>query len=86
MKEGIIKMMKKLTIEEIRQFAERPNVKKTDAENFLMRMDIGSGIPIILENLCADAKSYKWNNETVEAILNGILKAGGLKINDLLAK
>lgn len=77
-------MMKKLTVEEIRQFAERPNVKKIDAENFLMKMNIGNGIPIIMENLVADAKSYKWNNETVEAILDGILAAGGLEINDLV--
>jgi hypothetical protein len=79
-------MMKKLTIEEIRQFTERPNVKKAVAENFLMSMSIGNGIPIIIENLVANAKSYKWNNETVEAILDGILTAGGLEINDLLAK
>ena len=79
-------MMKKLTIEEVRQFADRPNVKKMAAENFLMNMNIGNGIPILLENLFADAKSYKWNNETVEAILNGILTAGDLKLNDLMAK
>lgn len=79
-------MNKKLTIEEIRQFTGRPNVKKVAAENFLMGINIGNGIPIIMENLIDDAKSNGWNNETVEAILDGILVAGGLELNDLLVK
>ncbi len=79
-------MKKKLTIEEIRQFTTRPNVKKAVAENFLMSIDIGNGIPIIMEKLIDDAKSNRWNNETVEAILDGILVAGGLELNDLLVK
>jgi len=76
----------KLTIEDIRQFTERPNVEKIAAEKFLINMNIENGIPVIIENLVADAKLNNWNNETVEAILDGILTAGGLKRNDLMAK
>ena len=76
-------MMKKLTDEEIDQFVERPNVKKIEAENFLISMNIGSGVLGTIENLVDDAKTKNWNNETIEAILDGILTSGGLGINDL---
>ena len=77
-------MMKKLTVEEIKGFSERPNVKKVAVENFLKSMNIGEGTPLTIEHLVTDAKSNKWNNETVEAILDGILTSGGLKIEELL--
>ncbi len=77
-------MMKKLTIEEIEKFSEGPNVRKEEVENFLIKMY--SGVPTAIENLVLNAKSDKWNNETIEAVLNGILYAGELKIDDLLSK
>ncbi len=75
-------MMKELTVEEVKKFSERPNVRKEDVEKFLMSMH--SGVPTAIETLVATAKSGKWNNETIEAIMDGILSAGGLKIDDLL--
>lgn len=75
-------MMKSLTVEEIKKFSERPNVKKVEVENFLTKMY--SGVPTAIEILVSDAKSDKWNNETIEAILDGILSAGGLKLSDLV--
>ncbi len=77
-------MMKKLTMEEIKKFSKRPNVKKVEVENFLMKMY--SGVPTAIEILVKDAKSDKWNNETIEAILDGILSAGGLRLSDLIVK
>lgn len=77
-------MMEKITVEEIKRLSERPNVEKIVVENFLMNMSMGVGIPANIENLVNDAKLNKWNNETVEAILDGILKSGGLEIEDLV--
>ena len=79
-------MMKKLTDEEIKKFSERPNVKKVDVENFLMKMKTYSGVPVALEILVSNAKSDKWNNETIEAALDGILSAGDLRLSDLVDK
>lgn len=77
-------MMEKITVEKIKCLSERPNVEKIVVENFLMNMSIGGGIPANIERLVDDAKLKKWNNETVEAILDGILAAGGLEIEDLV--
>lgn len=77
-------MMEKITVEEVERLSERPNVEKIVVENFLMNMSIGGGTPANIEHLVDDAKLNKWNNETVEAILDGILKSGGLKIEDLI--
>jgi len=79
-------MMKKLNDEEIKKFSERPNVKKVDVENFLMKMKTYSGVPVALEILVSNAKSDKWNNETIEAALDGILSAGDLKLKDLVVE
>lgn len=81
-------MSKKLTLEEVRRFSDRPNVKKIDVENVLMNLDISNGVPIIIENLVTDAKLNKWNDDTIVAMLDGIAywlteAGGGLKINDL---
>ena len=77
-------MMKMLTKEEIKKFSERPNVKKVEVESFLTKMY--SGVPTAIETLITDAKSDKWNNETIEAILDGILSAGELKLSDLVVR
>ena len=67
--------MRKLKMEEIEEFANRPDVKKVAVENLLMSM--GTDLHDILGNLCLDAKSYKWNKQTIEAILDGIFVAAG---------
>jgi len=77
-------MMKKLTVEEIERLSERHNVKKVTVENFLMNMSISSGTVATIEHLVTDAKLNKWNNETIEAILDGILTSGGLEMEDLM--
>lgn len=86
MRDDITIMMKKLTVEEIKRFVEKPNVKKDDAENFLMSMNTCNGVFINMENLFENAKNSEWNNETIEAIVNGILTAGGLEPDDLSFK
>lgn len=69
--------------ENVEQFSGRPNVNKVAVENFLMNMSIGS-IPFTIENLVNDAKTHRWNNETIEAILDGILTSNGLEIGDIM--
>lgn len=78
-------MTKNLTqsIENIKQFSERPNVNKMEVEKFLTGISTGN-VPANVERLVTDAKTYKWNNETVEAILDGILAYSGLEIGDII--
>lgn len=78
-------MGKNLTqsVEDIKQFSERPNVNKVATEKFLMNISEGN-VPATIERLVADAKRYKWNNETIEAILDGILTSSGLRIGDII--
>lgn len=78
-------MAKNLTrsVEDIKQFSERPNVNKVVAEKFLMGISEGN-VPATIERLVADAKTYKWNNETIEAILDGILTYSGLEIGNII--
>jgi len=64
-------------MEEIEEFANRPNVKKVAVENFLMSM--GEDLTVATGNLGLDAKSYGWNKQTVQAILDGIWVAAGLE-------
>lgn len=65
--------MKKLTIVEIRQFSERPFVRKTAVENFLATM--GTNSAIALKNLALDARLYSWDDPTLDAIMEGIVYA-----------
>lgn len=69
--------------ENMKQFSERPNVSKTVVENFLKSICAGD-IPATIERLVTDAKKHRWNNETIEAILDGILTFNGLKIGDII--
>jgi len=64
-------------MEEIEEFTNRPNVKKVAAENFLMSM--GEDLTVAMGNLGLDAKSYGWNKQTIQAILDGIWVAAGLE-------
>jgi len=63
-----------LTNEKIAQLASKKGVKAIAVQNFLgslggmTRMDA-------LMNLSMDARSYKWNTPTVNAIRSGILEA-----------
>lgn len=68
-------MMRKLTAKEIEDLANIPKVKKVAVENFLMSM--GEDFDTAIGNLDIDAKSYKWNIDTVQAILTGIWTASG---------
>jgi hypothetical protein len=72
------------SIENVKKFSERPNVNKVVVENFLMRIGVGS-VPSTIENLVDDAKKHNWNNETIEAILDGILASNELEINDIIS-
>ena len=67
-------------MEEVEEFATRPEVKKIAVENFLMSM--GTDFNNIIGNLTIDAKSYKWNKQTIQAILDGIFLAAGLNKGD----
>jgi hypothetical protein len=66
--------MRTLTIEEIRELANRKNVRKIAVENFLMSLGGQTSMDALL-NLEMDARLYKWNNETMVAIHDGILLA-----------
>jgi hypothetical protein len=78
-------MMKKWTetVENLKQFSDRPNVDQAVVEKFLMSISVGN-IPATIERLVYDAKAYKWNNETIEAILDGILISNELEIGDII--
>ena len=57
--------MKKYVLE-INKLASRKNVRKIAVENFLM--PLGNSPMIARYNLQCDARSYKWNSPTVQAI------------------
>ena len=65
--------MRQLTIPEINKLASRKNVKKIAVENFLMTM--GDSPLAASINMGYDADLYRWNNETVKAIKDGIVLA-----------
>lgn len=77
--------MKKWTesVDNLKQFSVRPNVDKAVVEKFLMGISAGN-VPATIERLVSDAKAHKWNNETIEAILEGILMHNELKIGDII--
>ena len=64
--------MRTLTIQEIEEFASRPGVRRIAVENFLMTM--GTDPMAASMNLDYDAGLYSWNNETIRAIKDGILR------------
>jgi hypothetical protein len=77
-------MMKKWkeSVGNMSQFSNRPNVNKVAVENFLIGIGAGN-VPSNIERLVSDAKTYKWNNETIEAIIDGILRSNELEIGDI---
>jgi len=64
--------MRELTMEEIEKLATRPGVKKIAVENFLMTVHHNTAVHTALYNLAMDAKLYRWNRATVNAIRAGI--------------
>lgn len=62
--------MRKLTLDEIKEFAGRNGVKKIAVENFLMSM--GTDANIAEKNLDYYAGLYKWSVTTQSAIIDGI--------------
>ena len=65
--------MRRLTIIEVNKLASRHMVKKIAVENFLSTM--GTNYDHAICNLAADARSYRWNKQTIRAIEAGIYKA-----------
>ena len=64
--------MRKLTETEMMLFAKKNGVKKIAFENFITSIDLSKPKYQHVFNLCLDSGLYKWNVETIEAILNGI--------------
>lgn len=64
--------LRNLTVEEIKQFSSRPGVRVIAVENFLMTISANRLPMYAYLNLDADAHSYKWNQQTVQAIKDGI--------------
>lgn len=62
--------VRNLTNEEIAQFASGAGVKKIAVENFLSTM--GENRYVAQQNMALDARLYKWNAATKNAIMKGI--------------
>lgn len=75
-------MMRELTSKEIEEFAGRPGTKKIAVEKFLMSM--GTDLTVAMGNLGVDAKQYGWNQDTINAILEGMWLAAGLEDGDMV--
>jgi hypothetical protein len=67
--------MRELSNDEIEMFASRVGVRRIAVENFLSTLGQAGGMSNELRNLGDDAKSFKWNKETVKAIKDGIILA-----------
>lgn len=61
-----------LTAERIEELAAQPKVRRVAVENFLSSLD-GFDYQGAKANLELDAASYRWNEETVSAVWQGIL-------------
>lgn len=64
--------LRKLSIDEIRNLADRPNVRRIAVENFLITVTNNPDAFCAIMNLRKDAILYNWNVETRKAILMGI--------------
>lgn len=67
--------MRQLSETEISELASRTGVRKIAVENFLSTM--GEDEDDARYNLIEDARSYKWNMATINAIMRGISIACG---------
>ena len=63
-----------LKIGEVVRYACRPGAKAVAVENFLTSADSTIPLELHLQNLQADARSYKWSNATVQAIRAGLFE------------
>lgn len=68
-------MAKRLTYHEIEELASRPGVKRIAVENFLSTLPLELPRAAQYGNLEMDARSYRWNQATQEAIAAGIERA-----------
>lgn len=68
--------MRELTSEEIEILSNRAGVKKVAVENFLSTLTNNPSQEAAIQNLRYDARIYKWNESTIQAILDGIIIAG----------
>ena len=66
-----------LTNERIESLASQPGVSRKAVENFLYTMGevTRADVQGIIGNLMADARSYRWSQETILAIRTGIMEA-----------
>jgi len=67
--------LRPLTMKEIRNFASRPFVRQVAVENFLMTVHHNQTAGIAFLNLVRDASVYRWDDGTVNAIIDGIMAA-----------
>ena len=65
-------MIQKLTFDEVKKFSSAPGVKVIAVENFLLTVHHNTSVMFAKQNLVMDAKLYKWNSATVDAIKKGI--------------
>lgn len=65
--------MDRIPKEKIEKLANRTNVKETPVWNFLGTAHHCGSIANALMNLEMDARLYRWNRETVQAIRDGLL-------------
>lgn len=63
-----------LSQERIRILSSKKGVRAIAVQNFLSTVSANPDIMCALLNLQADADSYKWNGETVNAIRQGIVE------------
>lgn len=57
----------------IEAYASRPRVKRVAVENFLMSLE-GLTHKEAVDNCMLDARTYKWNHETVGAIREALVE------------
>ena len=70
-----IMALRRLTVEEVAKLASRKGVRKIAVENFLMSVTANPDASSAFANLDMDARSYKWNAATRNAISAGIALA-----------
>jgi len=66
-------MAQRPTNDRIRELASLPNVNEEAVFNFLGTLPDDTTIADDLMNLDMDARLYRWNDETVKSIRDGIL-------------
>jgi len=67
--------MRQLTSVEIEKYASRKGVKRVAVENFLGSIGYAGSLAGELRNMYDDARAYRWNSATQNAIAAGIKKA-----------